>query len=140
MPLPRTLGRFNARVTNRLLEPVVRHLPGFGVIEHRGRRSGRLYRTPVLAFRNGDRLTFAITYGPSSDWVRNVVAGGGAIFERPGRRWRLTEPRVYVDPGRRAVPWLVRPVLALLRAAEFLEVRAAEAGSADGGRRSIRER
>ena len=123
MPLPRSLGRLNARVTNRLLEPVVRRLPGFGVIEHRGRRSGRMYRTPVLAFRRGDRLTFAATYGLDSDWVRNVIAGGGT-FERSGRRWRLSEPRVYRDPSRRAVPWFVRPVLALLRAADFLEVRA----------------
>jgi len=123
MPLPRSLGRLNARVTNRLLEPVVRHLPGFGVIEHRGRRSGRMYRTPVLAFRRGDRLTFAATYGPDSDWVRNVIAGDGT-FEQSGRRWRLSEPRPYRDPSGRAVPWFVRPVLALLRAADFLEVRA----------------
>ena len=123
MPLPRSLGRLNATVTNRLLEPVVRHLPGFGVIEHRGRRSGRLYRTPVVAFRRGDRLTFAATYGPGSDWVRNVVAGGGT-FERSGRKYRLSEPRLYRDPGRRAVPWFVRPVLALLRADDFLEVQA----------------
>lgn len=124
MPLPRALGRFNVRVTNRFLEPVVRHLPGFGVIEHRGRRSGRVYRTPVLAFRRGDRLTFAATYGPRSDWVRNIIANEGGAFERSGKRWRLSEPRAYRDPARRAVPRIVRPALALLRAADFLSVRA----------------
>jgi len=124
MPLPRALGRFNARVTNPVLGPVLTALPGYGFVEHRGRRSGRRYRTPVLAFRDGDRLTFAATYGPDADWVRNLLAAGGGTFERRGRRWTLSEPRLYRDPRRRAVPWPVRLVLRLIAAADFVEVRA----------------
>jgi deazaflavin-dependent oxidoreductase (nitroreductase family) len=124
MPLPLALGRFNARVTNRVLGPVVTRLPGFGYVEHRGRRSGRPYRTPVLAFRHGDRLTFAATYGTQADWVQNVVAAGGATFAERGRRWSLSAPCLYHDPARRAVPWLVAVVLRLIGAADFLEVTA----------------
>ena len=47
MPLPRALGRFNVRVTNRILGPIVTRLPWFGWLEHVGRRSGRAYRTPI---------------------------------------------------------------------------------------------
>lgn len=123
MPLPRSLGRFNARVTNPLLGPLLRHVPGYGYVEHRGRRSGRTYRTPVLSFRDGDRLTFAATYGPRTEWVRNVLAAGGGTFLQSDRRWRLIEPRLYHDPRRLAVPWFIRPALRLLGAADFLEVR-----------------
>jgi deazaflavin-dependent oxidoreductase (nitroreductase family) len=125
MPLPRALGRFNVRVTNPVLGRVVQRLPGFGHLEHLGRRTGRRHRTPVLAFRHDDRITIAATYGADSDWVRNVVAAGGGWFVRGHRRWRLTEPRVYRDPRRRGVPWFVRVPLSLIRAADFFEARIA---------------
>ncbi len=105
----------------------MRHLPGFGELEHVGRRSGRTYATPLLAFRHGDRLTFAITYGRSSDWVLNVIATGGGTFRGSRDTWVLSEPRLYRDPARRAVPWFVRPPLRMLGVADFLESRAVRA-------------
>lgn len=121
MPLPRSLGRFNARVTNRILGPIVTHLPWFAWLEHIGRRSGRAYRTPIMVFRDGDRAVIAMTYGPDTDWARNVLAAGGAtIVQRGGRRAWLGEPCLVTDPGRRLVPWLVRPALRLLGASDFL--------------------
>jgi hypothetical protein len=51
--LGRHVARFNPRVTNRITRPLARWLPGFGVVEHAGRRSGRRYRTPVNVFRSG---------------------------------------------------------------------------------------
>src|SRR5439155_5642221 len=77
MPLPRAVARFNRSVTNVLTRRFAATLPGFAVVEHRGRRSGRPYRTPVNAFRRGDGYLFALTYGPGSDWVRKVLASGG---------------------------------------------------------------
>ena len=128
MPLPRALGRFNARVTNRLLGPIVTRLPWFAWLEHVGRRSGRTYRTPIMVFRRGDQAVVAMTYGPDTDWARNVEAAGGATVEqRGGRRWRLGEPRIVTDPSRRLVPWIVRPVLALIGASEFLVAAALDA-------------
>jgi deazaflavin-dependent oxidoreductase (nitroreductase family) len=123
MPLPRGLGRFNRRVTNRILWPVLGRLPGFGLLVHVGRRSGRAYRTPLLGFRGGDGLTFALTYGPGADWVLNVVAAGACRFETRGGSLSLASPRVYRDPARQAVPPLVRLALALLRTDRFLELR-----------------
>jgi hypothetical protein len=55
MPLPKRLAGFNARVTNRLTRRVAGRLPGFGIVSHVGRRSGRAYRTPVNVFRDGKR-------------------------------------------------------------------------------------
>src|SRR5436309_11012766 len=125
MALPRWLARFNVAVTNRLMLPIARVLPWFGIVEHTGRRSGRHYQTPVNVFRRGDRYTFALTYGPQSEWVRNVVAAGGCTMVSGGRRVRLVEPRRFTDPARRDVIPPVRPLLGLLSVSEFLELRRA---------------
>ena len=50
MALPRGLAAFNRRVTNHVTRPFAGRLPGFGIVVHRGRRSGREYRSPVNAF------------------------------------------------------------------------------------------
>jgi deazaflavin-dependent oxidoreductase (nitroreductase family) len=126
MPLPRALGRFNRRVTNRILGPIVGHLPWFGILTHVGRRSGRVYRTPVMLFGSGTRRVIAMTYGPDTDWARNVEAAGSATVAQRGRTLRLGEPRLIHDPARRLVPWPVRWVLRLIGAADFLELTAAD--------------
>jgi deazaflavin-dependent oxidoreductase (nitroreductase family) len=120
MPAPRWLARFNKRVTNRVLGHLVPHLPGFGLVVHRGRKSGREYRTPVNAFRRGDSYTFALTYGPRTEWVQNVLAAGGCSLEMRGRTVRLTSPRLFHDVQRRAMPPPVRVVLGLGHVDDFL--------------------
>jgi hypothetical protein len=125
MPLPQSVARFNKRVTNPILSPIVRFLPGFGMIVHRGRTSGRVYRTPMMAFRSADgrRLHFALTYGSGADWVRNVVTAGEATFDS---RWsgplRLSHPRVLHAPKHRVVPRFIRGMLRLMRVDDFLEM------------------
>jgi deazaflavin-dependent oxidoreductase (nitroreductase family) len=124
VPLPRAVAHFNKSVTNRILGPVSAFLPGFGTIEHRGRTSGRDYRTPIMAFRSPDgrRLVFALTYGSETDWLRNFVAAGEAAFDsRWSGRLRLTKPRVVRDPVRGAIPRPIRWFLRLIRVGEFLE-------------------
>lgn len=126
MPLPRALGRFNRRVTNRVLGPMVARLPWFGILEHTGRRSGRAYRTPVMLFGSGTQRVIAMTYGPDTDWARNVVAAGGATVVQRGRLVRLREPTIVHDPSRRLVPRPIRLVLRLIGAADFLVLTAAD--------------
>lgn len=108
-------------VTNRLVLPVAGWLPGFAIVLHRGRRSGRLYRTPVNCFRVDGGYRFALTYGPDSDWVRNVVAAGGVDIASRGHLLTLTDPRPGTDPGARWAPWPARPVLRRIRAGDYLQ-------------------
>ena len=129
MALPRWLARFNVAFTNRLMLPVAGVLPWFGIVEHVGRRSGHRYRTPVNVFRRGDRYLFALTYGPESEWVHNVVAAGGCALVSRGRRTALVDPRRFSDPRRREMPWVVRIGLGVLNVSEFLELRRASAES-----------
>jgi deazaflavin-dependent oxidoreductase (nitroreductase family) len=98
MQMPRGLARFNRAVTNPIQGTWAWLAPPWAVIVHRGRRSGRVYRTPVMASVRGGRLRVAILYGEHSDWVRNLLAGGGQVV-RQGRTYPLIDAQV-VD-GRR---------------------------------------
>ena len=124
MPIPKAVASFNKRVTNRITRPFAGHLPGFAIVTHVGRSSGRHYRTPVNMFRRGADHVFVLTYGPEADWVRNVLAAGTCAIETRGRRVVLVEPRRFTDQARRAVPAPVRIILGLLRVDEFLAMRA----------------
>jgi deazaflavin-dependent oxidoreductase (nitroreductase family) len=132
MAAPRWLAGFNRRVTNRVTGLVAPRLPGFGVIVHRGRRSGRPYRTPVNVFRAPGGYVVALTYGAESDWVKNVLAAGGGELEWRGRRVQLTAPRIVHDEGRGEVPLLVRLPLRLMGVADFLWLSAAAPSAPPG--------
>ena len=97
-------------------------LPGFAIVIHRGRKSGKEYRTPVNAFRTKEGYRIALTYGAGSDWVRNVLAAGGCELVVRGKRMRMGEPRLGEDPGRRWAPVGVRQVLGVIEAGEFLDL------------------
>jgi len=122
MAIPRWVARVNRRVTNHFTAPFARHLPGFGVIVHRGRKSHRVYRTPVNVFAAPDGYTVALTYGTESQWLKNVIAAGGCDLETRGRLEHLTAGRLFHDESRASVPWLPRKVLGLLRVADFLSL------------------
>jgi deazaflavin-dependent oxidoreductase (nitroreductase family) len=129
MPLPHWLARVNREFTNRFMRPLAMVLPWFAVVEHRGRRSGTLYRTPINVFRRGDRYAFALTYGADVQWVQNVLAAGECQLVRLGGRMQLVEPRLLHDPRRRPVPMLVRLPLGLIGVNDFLEMRRAQRGT-----------
>lgn len=126
--LGRRVARFNRVVTNRLTRPLAPWLPGFGVVVHVGRKSGREYETPVNVFRNEGGYVIALTYGPGADWVRNVQAAGDCELITRGRRHRLTEPQLVHDTSRARVPPPVRAALRVLDVADFLCFDEAEAG------------
>ncbi len=123
MPIPMAIASFNRKVTNRLTGPVAGHLPGFAVVAHRGRRTGRTYRTPVNVFHRNHDYVFVMTYGPDVDWVKNVETAGECKIETLGRTVRLVQPRRFVDPTRRAVPAPVRVILRLIGVDEFMAMQ-----------------
>jgi hypothetical protein len=124
VPLPLALGRFNVRVTNRIAGPILVHLPGFGRVVHVGRVTGRTYRTPMMLFQHGESAAFALTYGPRTEWVRNVLKAGSCGWESPRQApLRLDRPEMVHDPSRRLVPWIMRIPLALIRVDDFLVMR-----------------
>ncbi|QCQ91074.1 nitroreductase family deazaflavin-dependent oxidoreductase [Rhodococcus sp. SGAir0479] len=108
---------------NRVVRLVAGYLPGFALVHHTGRRSGRDYTTPVNAFRIGNGYRFALTYGRESDWARNVLAAGECDVTVRGRRIHLVDPRLETD---RSARWAPAPVAAVLRrigAENYLQCR-----------------
>src|SRR5438105_15408842 len=120
MPLPRVIARFNRRATTRFWGPLAPYLPHFGVVVHRGRRSGRVYRTPINLFSRPDGCAIVLTYGPESDWVKNVLAEGGCRLETRGRTLRMTNARLIHDERRLVVPTPLRFLGALGKIDDFL--------------------
>jgi deazaflavin-dependent oxidoreductase (nitroreductase family) len=120
----RRLAAFHRAVTNRIAIRFVGRLPGFGIVTSVGRESGKLYRTPVNVFREPDRFLIALTYGSDSGWVKNVLAADGCELETRGVRYQLSSPIVIHDPSRRRFPPLVRVILRLIAAYDFLQLQA----------------
>jgi deazaflavin-dependent oxidoreductase (nitroreductase family) len=116
------MARFNHLVTNRVARPLARRLPGFGVVVHIGRKSHRLYRTPVNVFKTPDGYIIALTYGRESDWVQNVLAAGSCDLIVRGRLHRLRSPRIIHDETRALAPRVTRPLLKLMRVTDFLHL------------------
>jgi deazaflavin-dependent oxidoreductase (nitroreductase family) len=90
---PEWLNRLQIRYMNPVFRRVAPYAPGFAVIEHTGRTSGRTYVTPVNAWVAGTTIGIGMGHG-RSDWVKNILAAGGADIRRTGRRLRLVNPRI----------------------------------------------
>ena len=122
MKLSRGVAGFNRRVTNPIQGLYAWLLPPWAVILHRGRRSGRLYRTPLFAFRRDGTLVIALLYGEESDWLRNLRAGGGHVI-RGGRTFTVRPPDVIDTSGAgQLLARLSPPERAYCRLAEKLAI------------------
>lgn len=121
MPLPRSLANFNRRFTNRVSRHVAGWLPGFGIVIHTGRRSGRTYETPVNVFRTEGGFVFALTYG-RADWVQNVMAAGSARLRTRRTVHEIANPRIVAAPRHPDLPFIPRTILTWIDVGEELRV------------------
>jgi deazaflavin-dependent oxidoreductase (nitroreductase family) len=125
MPAPRSIARFNKRFTNRLISKVAGYLPGFAIVSHVGRKSGRNYRTPVNAFRTDGEYIIALTYGAQSDWVKNVLAAGSCELQTRGRRVRLFDPYIVTDESKSWASLPMRLILNCIDAPQYMRLSVA---------------
>ena len=114
---------FTTRFVNPVTRLVAGWLPWFGILEYRGRKTGKAYRTPMNVFRRGEHMVLALTYGPDVQWVKNIVAAGEVDVRTMGRTVHLLEPELFTDPSCREMPLLIRPFLRLMRVTEFMRLR-----------------
>ncbi len=123
MPAPRWVARANKAGLNRVTKFIAPWAPGWAVVVHRGRKSGKTFRTPLWAFRRQDGFVVALTYGAEADWVRNVISAGGCELETRRRRYQVGDPRVYRDENATDMPAFIRFMLRrVIKAPEFLSV------------------
>jgi deazaflavin-dependent oxidoreductase (nitroreductase family) len=123
MRFSRRAARFNKRVTNRVQGLYAWLVPPWAVVLHRGRRSGRRYRTPLFAFRRDRTLVIALLYGDESEWLRNLRAGGGGHVIRVGRTFVVGAPEVVAtSEAGSLLARLSRPARRYCRLAEKLAI------------------
>lgn len=112
MPAPLAVTPYVHRYAN----PVMIHLAGIGWfadLEHVGRRTGTLRHTPLLAFREDDRVTLALTYGPQVQWLKNIRAAGRCRMRLGPQLLELGPPRpLATQEGLARMPQPVRVVFA----------------------------
>ena len=64
------------------------------IIRHAGRRSGRMYETPVIAAQHDDSFLIALPYGQRTDWLKNVLSEGSATIVTDGHTYEVNQPEV----------------------------------------------
>lgn len=109
-------------MVNPVLGRLAGRFPPLALLEHRGRRSGRTFSTPVFAFEHGSTVTIALTYGSGVQWLANARAAGGCRLIHRGRRLELGPP-VMIDTatGLARMPTIIGRVLVLASVREFVE-------------------
>lgn len=102
----RAIARINRSTSNpRQLETAGRPGAAFSTVTHRGRTSGREFRTPVGAVVADGSVVVPLPYGAEADWVRNVLAVGEALLDHEGERFALVNPRIVpLDTVRAKLP------------------------------------
>jgi deazaflavin-dependent oxidoreductase (nitroreductase family) len=133
MPIPLVVGQWNKAGLNKVTRHIAPWVPGLGLVVHRGRRSGTEYQTPVNVFPTGGGFVVALTYGPGTDWVKNVLAAGGCELRTRGRVVHLVEPCLFHDETRHHIRPLERQVLGVMGVADFLSLKIAPASPPRAG-------
>jgi len=77
-----------------------------------GRKSGKLYRIPVIVEPIKNGFVIALTYGKKVDWYENVMAKGGCSLNWKKEEYILINPE-FIDKevGVTAFPAIFRSVL-----------------------------
>ena len=95
--------RERVRQFSKLTRPASLKIAGstrsrYGVINHVGRRSGRLYSTPVESVPTADGFVIPLPYGKDVDWLRNVQAAGQCTITWNGNEYKVHEPELIDAP------------------------------------------
>jgi deazaflavin-dependent oxidoreductase (nitroreductase family) len=99
---PSRFVRIPMKPMTKILNPLIKKMAGrrhFNMaakIYHRGRRSGRTYVTPATARLSGDHFWVSLTFGPNSDWCKNVRAAGECTIRWHGQDYHAIHP-VIID-------------------------------------------
>jgi deazaflavin-dependent oxidoreductase (nitroreductase family) len=104
---------FNKHVTNKILIHIAgRNFGHFAILTHEGRKSGKLYRIPIIAEPVENGFIIAMTYGKKVDWYENILAKGQCSLHWKHKDYTLVNPQL-IDPkiGVTAFPKKLQSVL-----------------------------
>ena len=106
----------NKYVTNKLLIHIAgKNLGLFAILSHIGRKSGKIYKIPIIVVPVQNGFVIALTYGKKTDWYENVKAKGGCSLTWKKREYDLINPE-FIDQkqGMAAFPSLFRLGLSMM--------------------------
>jgi len=114
----------NKHVTNKLLIHICgKRFGHFAILTHAGRKSGRLYRIPIIAEPVSGGFVIALTYGKKVDWYENVQAKGGCSLHWKNKDYDLTHPHfIEKEAGLLAFPGIFRSGLKKMGIEYFLKL------------------
>jgi deazaflavin-dependent oxidoreductase (nitroreductase family) len=93
-PLQKTLRMFTRATRPLAMRSAGKQGSNTSVVRHVGRRSGRMYETPVVAAQHDDSFLIALPYGERTDWLKNVRGKGSATIVTNGRPYEVDRPEV----------------------------------------------
>ncbi|MDH3294714.1 MAG: nitroreductase family deazaflavin-dependent oxidoreductase, partial [Acidimicrobiia bacterium] len=103
------------------------------IIEHVGRISGTIYRTPVGTEATDDGFLIMLPYGTRADWVRNVLAAGSAVVTTEGETVAVDQPEILDTAGiADQLPDGEQRLLKLFNVEHCMRVRRVAAGTRGG--------
>jgi deazaflavin-dependent oxidoreductase (nitroreductase family) len=120
------IRQFNRAILNPLMLRIAgrRGSTYPAVVCHVGRRSGRRYRTPVVALPVPDGFIIPLPYGSDTDWCRNVRAAGRFTIERGGQAYEVDSPTlIAAEKALPLVPDRYQRVWRRFRIRQFLGTR-----------------
>jgi len=101
-------------------------IPIWAVVRHRGRKSGKLYSTPIAVRPTPDGFILPLPWGEGTDWCRNLRAAGGGVIRWGGADIEITDPEVMdVAAAMRFFDAYMRPIMKLIGIKKVLRVRRA---------------
>lgn len=93
MKIPSFVRYFNKYALNHLTGLLAKAGVGpFCIIQHTGRKSGKMYKTTIQAYPIQNGFIIALTYGPEIDWLRNVQAANGCVLHYHRKAYALKNP------------------------------------------------
>ena len=96
------------KVLNPWVLRVAGRVPPWVVLHHSGRRSGKEYTTPLVAFAaRPDEEVLAVLplpWGSGTDWARNTMSSGTARLTRGSAEFLVKDVRLV--PAYEAIGWL----------------------------------
>lgn len=122
------------RRATRAFNPVGRALAGhrwlklYGLLVHRGRTSGREYRTPLVIRPIDGGFVIPLPFGDSTQWAKNLFAAGTGRIVWNGRNYDVDAPEIIDDVAARpALSGSQRAAVGRLGLGSFVRVRIAAA-------------
>ena len=114
----------NKHVTNKILILFAGKKFGhFAILTHTGRKTGKVYKTPIIAEPIENGFMIALTYGKKVDWLANVLAKGSCSLYWKEKEYTLSRPEI-VGPeiGLKAFPLKLSKMLRKAGVEYFLKL------------------